>query len=239
MARIRAVLFDKDGTLLDYLQTWGPINRRAAAHAARGDDALFERLMRACGMDPDTGHVHPGSLFAAASTDEIAGAMVDHGSTFGPTELTAALDQLFCEGAADSVPLTDLVALLSALRDRGLRLGIASSDNEASIRLMAEREGITGLLDFVAGYDSGHGVKPGPGMVHAFADAIGVEPHGVLVVGDNTHDLHMARTAAAGLAVGVLSGTGTREELEPIADHLLAGVDELIALLDGLEHDDP
>ena len=32
---IRAVLFDKDGTLLDYHRTWGPINLAAAEIAAR------------------------------------------------------------------------------------------------------------------------------------------------------------------------------------------------------------
>jgi phosphoglycolate phosphatase len=235
MTKIAAVLFDKDGTLLDFDRSWEPVNRRAALYAAKGDQALANRLMLACGMDPESGRVVPDSLFAASSTGEIARAMIDHGALFELSDLTTALDRFFFEGAADAVPLTDLVALFTRLKARGLKLGIASSDNEASIRLMAESKGILGLLDYIAGYDSGHGVKPGPGMIHGFAEATGVPAGQVLMVGDNTHDLHMARNAAAGLAVGVLSGTGIREHLEPIADHVIDGVDDLVSLLDGLE----
>ncbi len=236
MTKLRGVLFDKDGTLLDFGRTWEPVNRRAALHAAGGDAALAQRLLRACGMDPETGRVEADSLFAASSTGEIARAMIDHGARVDLAALTETLDRFFVDGAADSVPLTDLAGLFSKLKERGLKLGIASSDNEASIRLMAERTGIAELLDFVAGYDSGHGVKPGPGMIHAFADAVGIEPRHVVMVGDNTHDLHMARSATAGLAVGVLSGTGAREHLEPIADHVIDGVDDLLDLLDSLGH---
>ena len=34
---IRGILFDKDGTIIDYWRTWVPINRKVALYAARGD----------------------------------------------------------------------------------------------------------------------------------------------------------------------------------------------------------
>ena len=51
------------------------------------------------------------------------------------------------------------------------------------------------------------------------------------MVGDNRHDLEMARAGGAGLAVGVLSGTGTREALPPLADVVLDSVADLPAYL--------
>lgn len=63
---IAAVLFDKDGTLLGYDASWGPVNRELAAIAAKGDPVLADQLLAACGMDPVTGHVVPDSLLAAA-----------------------------------------------------------------------------------------------------------------------------------------------------------------------------
>ena len=39
MTPLRAILFDKDGTLLDYEASWGPINVAAADLAARSDAA--------------------------------------------------------------------------------------------------------------------------------------------------------------------------------------------------------
>ena len=62
-----------------------------------------------------------------------------------------------------------LVPLFTALRARGLKLGVATNDSEVPAQAHLRAHGLTGLLDFIAGYDSGHGAKPGPGMCLAFA----------------------------------------------------------------------
>lgn len=232
--KITGILFDKDGTLLDFDKTWEPVNRRASLFAAMGDEVLADRLMVICGMDPLTGKVSSGSLFAAASTSEIAAAMANAGAPFEADELTGHLDRFYVEGAATAIPVTDLAVLFERLKRRGLHLGIASSDNEASIRAIAERLGIMRYLDFIAGYDSGHGLKPNPGMIDGFARSQGIDHAEIAMVGDNTHDLHMARNAKAGLAIGVLTGTSGEEALQPYADYVLPSIEALEALLDGL-----
>ena len=52
-----------------------------------------------------------------------------------------------------------------------------------------------------------------------------------MVVGDTLRDLHMGRAAGAGLVVGVLSGAGSRELLEPHCDHVIDDVHALESLL--------
>lgn len=230
---IAGILFDKDGTLLDFDESWGPVNRSVAMLAAGGDVALAAHLLKICGMDPDTGHVLPDSLLAAANTREIAAAMIAAGAPQELNGLTLRIDELFASAAGQSVPVTDLAALFATLSGRGFKLGIASSDNEKSIRATVSRFGLEAYVDFVAGYDSGHGVKPEPGMVRAFCLATGLDAGQIAVVGDNNHDLHMGRNAGAGLAIGVLSGTGLRATLEPLADLLLDDVCGLPALFPG------
>jgi phosphoglycolate phosphatase len=51
------------------------------------------------------------------------------------------------------------------------------------------------------------------------------------MVGDNRHDMEMARAAGAGMAIGVLSGNGTRDTLSPLADVLIESVADLPGLL--------
>ena len=85
-------------------------------------------------------------------------------------------------------------------------------------------------MDFVAGYDSGHGAKPAPGMVQAFAREIGADPSEIALVGDTLHDLDCARAAGA-VAIAVLSGVATREDLAPHADYVIADIGELPGLL--------
>lgn len=229
--RIAGILFDKDGTLLDFDASWGPVNRKVALMAADGDEALADSLLIACGMDPVTGAIVPDSLFASANTVEIAEGMIAAGSPFALNILAPKIDDCFAEAAQLSVPVTELQPLFSRLHGKGLRLGIASSDNERSIRVAAERFGILPYVDFVAGYDSGHGKKPEAGMVLGFCAATGLAPSEVAVVGDNNHDLHMGHNAGAGLKIGVLSGTGSRETLTLHSDMVLADITELEAVI--------
>jgi len=229
--KIAGILFDKDGTLLDFDASWGPVNRKVALMAADGDQPLADRLLTACGMDPVTGAIVPDSLFASANTVEIAEGMIDAGSPFTLQGLVPKIDDCFAEAAQLSVPVTELKPLFARLHGKGIRLGIASSDNERSIRVAAERFGILPYVDFVAGYDSGHGKKPEAGMVLGFCAATGLAPSEVAVVGDNNHDLHMGHNAGAGLKIGVLSGTGSRETLALHSDMVLADITELEAVL--------
>jgi phosphoglycolate phosphatase len=230
---IKGVLFDKDGTLLDYHRTWSSINRAAAAFAAAGDPRLAERLLLLGGMDPSTGRTRPDSLFAAGNTVEIAQAWVDAGCPMRVPILTQALDRIFIEGADTAVPVTDLARLFIRLRELGYYVGVASSDSEAAITRLIDRFALGALVDFVAGYDSGYGTKPGPGMLLAFCKAVGIHPAEAAVVGDNLHDMNMAASGGAGLRLAVLTGTGTLETLQPSSDLCLPSIEMIESVLEG------
>jgi phosphoglycolate phosphatase len=93
--------------------------------------------------------------------------------------------------------------------------------------------GLADHLDFIAGYDSGHGDKPEPGMILAFGRHVGVAPGEIAMVGDTLHDLRAARAAGA-LAVAVLTGPAAIEDLEGEADHVLDDIGGLIGMLESL-----
>jgi phosphoglycolate phosphatase len=232
---IRGILFDKDGTLLDYAATWMPANRAAALATARGDTGLCERLLRAGGYDPDTGRIAGNAVLAAGNNIEIAAAWGTQVPGWDHAELVELIDGIFqAQGRVNAVPVTELAPTLARLKARGLALGIATSDSEAGIEATLGRFGVLGHFDFLAGYDSGHGVKPEPGMVRAFCDRADLSAKEIAVVGDNLHDLDMGRAAGVGLLVGVLTGTGERSDLEVLADHVLDSITDLITLLESL-----
>jgi phosphoglycolate phosphatase len=124
---------------------------------------------------------------------------------------------------AEAVPL---VPLLTTLRARGLRIGLATNDTEAPARTHLAAHGITGFFEFIAGYDSGHGAKPGPGMCLAFAHHTGLDPARIAMVGDSAHDLHAGR-AAGMVCVGVLTGIAGKSDLAPLADVILPDIGAL------------
>ncbi len=229
---IRGILFDKDGTLLDYTATWIPANRAAALAVARGDPDLCGHLLRAGGYDPDTKQMTGNALLAAGTNVEIASAWCAQVPDWNLDELVALIEGIFLDhGRHGAVPVPDLSPTLTQLKARGLILGIATSDSEAGIESTLGRFDVLGHFDFLAGYDSGHGVKPGPGMVHGFAGESGLPVAEIAVVGDNIHDLEMGRAAGVGLAIGVLTGTGSRSDLSALADHVFDSIADLESVL--------
>ena len=228
--KIKGLLFDKDGTLLDFTATWVPVIRSAAASV---DPEKIGELLEIGGFDMLEGRVRPDTLLASGNTAEIAAAWGKATARHHTERLERELDRIFTEeGIARAVPVTDLATLFGRLKGRGIALGVATSDGEAGARGTLARFGVLELMDFVAGYDSGFGHKPQPGMVEGFCAATGLAPADVAMVGDNRHDLEMGRRAGVGLKVGVLTGNSTADDLAPHADAVLASVAEIETLLD-------
>ncbi len=240
--RIRGVLFDKDGTLLDFDATWLPAYRAAAAALAAncGCPQRAVRMLAETGYDESRGRCAPGSPLACATNREIVERWCE--VVTGPVpdgSREHSLKVMHAAAVAAAAPLTDLGALCDRLAGGGLALGVATMDSIGPATAMLDALGVLGRLDFLCGGDSGYGEKPGPGMVHAFCAASGLDPAAVAVVGDTTHDLGMGRAAGAGLVVGVLSGAGTVDTLAPLADHVVSGIDAFADLVLGDSGSDP
>ena len=231
--QIKGLLFDKDGTLLDFHATWTPVYDRVAKELAEGDADLARRLLEHGGHDPLSGRYRPGSLLAQGNTREIAEAWGPLLASWSTEVLIERMDRVFTdEGIAASIPVLDLAAFFARLKNRGLKLGVATSDNERAAKGILERLQSLHLLDFVAGYDSGHGVKPTPGMVNGFCAAVGLQPAEVAMIGDNRHDMEMGKRAGCGARIGVLTGTSAAADLAPLATVVLDSIAGLEAWLD-------
>jgi len=232
--RLSGLLFDKDGTLIDFDRTWGPAAHAVMTTLAGGARARFERLMRVSHyVEAERRFLPTSPLLAGASSvyGPLWAEALDRPA--GP-DLYGEMDRLFRAAALRTLhPIGAPADLAAALRGAGYTLGIATNDAEASARAQADRLGLTPHLDFIAGYDSGHGAKPGPGMVLAFADRLGVPPHRIALVGDTTADTGAARAAGA-VAIAVLSGPsgeGARAVMREEADHVIGSIHDLPALL--------
>lgn len=229
--RIRGALFDKDGTLIDFTATWRGLVEGMIGDYAGADAALAGALGAAIGFDRATGLFLPGSPVVAGSTAEVAALMAALLPRVSAAEIEAEANRrAAAAGAGDDAGLTptpDLKPTLERLRGMGLALGIATHDSEEAARAHARALGVDGLFCFFAGYDSGHGLKPGPGMPLAFCRAAGLEPAEMVMVGDSVHDLGAGRAAGAAAAIGVLTGPATEAALAPHADIVLGAVADL------------
>lgn len=229
---IRGVLLDKDGTIIDYSRTWVPINHEVALAAARGDRVLANELLRAGGLDPVTDVVTPGSPLAAAGAEGIVACFSPILGARTPPDLLETVKRIFAEGGGKyAVLLPGARQAIADLKARGLMVGLATNDSDGGMRASLSRVGLIGAFDFLVAADSGFGAKPDPGMALAFAKAVGLHPSVLAAVGDAAHDLATAARAGYGLKAAVLCGTGTRADLEPVADVVLESVADLVGLV--------
>lgn len=230
---LRGILFDKDGTLLDFEKTWAPVIRQLAREAAKGDEARTAELLDAGGLDPHTGRFRAGSVVGAGTTRLIA--RLWYPRLFGAAmeAKIEKIDRTFAShGKAHSVPIDGVNVALDVLAARGFVMGVATNDATEAARAALIATGLSRNLPHVFGYDSVARPKPAPDMVLAFCVAARLEPDEVIVIGDNTHDLEMARSAGAARALGVTSGNSVAADLAPLADAVIRSIRELPAWLE-------
>jgi len=222
------LLFDKDGTLFSFQASWSTWAQNTLETLAAGSDQRRVKLAQSIGFDLDQGQYLPDSGAIAGTL----GWMVDQ---LAPDVLMsrADLEQFLINSTAQApmAPAVDLAPLMADFRARGLKLGVATNDAEAPARAHLEAAGVLEAFDFVAGYDSGFGAKPAPGMILGFAEAMGLAPEDIVMVGDSTHDLEAGRAAGC-QTLGVLTGPAPAEVLAPLCDAVLPDIGEIPAWLD-------
>ena len=230
--KIKGILFDKDGVLVDFASTWVEMAVQMAHDwaAMRGLDA--GQLLSVAGYDPETHSFSPGSVWAAGNTDDLV-AVWNKGGDAQTADRLAAFVNERCEkvSAVPLAPAGELQAMFRQLRKAGFRLGLATNDVEAGARRTMESFGLASMMEAIIGYDSVARPKPAPDPVIAFCRHCGISANEVLMIGDNIHDMEMASAAGCGLRIGALSGNSQRAALEPHADFLLDTILDLPQLL--------
>jgi phosphoglycolate phosphatase len=237
MSSMELIIFDKDGTLIDFNAMWGDWVTELARHLeAAAYITIAPQLFRAVGFDPVTSAVAPVGPLAIASMGEIR-ALADEvlrAAGLTPASAAAAIQAGWHipDPVALARPLADLPALFGALRARGMRIAIATTDDRAPTLATLAALGVAPLIDALACGDDGRPIKPAPDAILALCQELGISPARAAMVGDTAADLRMGRAAGVGLTVGVLSGLGSAELLAPLADVLLPSVAELVVIGD-------
>ncbi len=212
-ARIRAVLFDLDGTILD-----------TAADLAAAANAMLAEIGRE--TLPETrirDYIGKGVQNLVTRSLEATGGASAHEAA----RAMSVFERHYLAGIADrSRPYPGVVEGLEALARAGIPMGCVTNKAARFTEPLLERTGLMRFLGVVVSGDTVANKKPHPEpMLHAAAK-LGVAPAEALVVGDSLNDVQSAR--AAGCPVVVVP-YGYREGLaiEALgADAVVASVEE-------------
>ena len=229
---IDLVIFDKDGTLIEFHLMWGGwVEELARRLEAETGLPLRDGLYSLLGVEQGSGMVLAHGLMAATPMRRIREVVESYLSDAGAGPAAAAVAVERAWHAPDPValaePITDLPALLGRLRARVPTFAIATSDDRGPTQRTLAALGIANAFAALSCADDGRPTKPAPDPVLHLCAALGVPPERTAVVGDAPADLRMGRAAGAGRVIAVLTGVGDRALLEPLADVVLDSIDEL------------
>ncbi|WP_068784665.1 HAD family hydrolase [Paenibacillus phocaensis] len=245
-AACRAILFDKDGTLLNFMSLWGSwaaaitglMERKLAELGSPG--TLNKTVLlglhtdeenRVIGYDK-TGPVAIGSeeeiVALLASTLYAAGLPWNEAVTMVRELNATAMAELKRKGQA--VPLAGLRDFLQSCRDAGLKLAVVTSDSTSETLEHLEWMGIRDAFSSVVGRDRVLRGKPGPDMALLACRELDVSPGEVVVIGDSNADMQMGKRAGVVMTIGIAEGYGEDEQAASYlrdADVIIAGYGEL------------
>ena len=229
-----AIVFDKDGVLLDFHHLWAAVTH-ARVTAVGGGEALRDLL----GLDA-AGRVQPAGLLAVGTRQEsmTAAATFLHqqGVPWHAARARAKLGFETADAGIDRQALTRALPgvpeALHALRAAGFQLAIATTDETAGALHFLDACGLRALFGSVVGADRVAESKPAPFMFRLACAELGVRPGAAVMVGDVDLDLMMGRTAGCAGTIGVRSGVADDALLAPHADVIVDGVWRLAARTD-------
>ncbi|MCL6430266.1 MAG: HAD family hydrolase [Anaerolineae bacterium] len=229
----RAIIFDKDGTLVDPtgFQSRLLLTRsralRVAAETSIGplQGASSDPLRRQAGNRPgnpatrsEESRENQSVSDRHAPVDPPSQPEPDGALGMGDPPLGATL----LPGVAD---------MLEIFRGLGLRLAIATGDRRRRAEATMDALGVGECFSAIVGIDDVARGKPAPDMVDAACARLGCLPEEVVVVGDSPADLMMGRAAGVAACIGVTNGLGSSERLGALADAVLHSVAELPSLV--------
>jgi phosphoglycolate phosphatase len=235
----RLIIFDKDGTLIDFTATWVPLIRKRVAFVLKrlGRDGKLEAfLLKSWGIDPLTGKVDPrGPCPVSPRSDEvIIGTMVLYQYGYPWDESKSLVAQAFDEADADGdwrekvVPIKGIQTFLSRLKRGGVYTALATNDERKDTEAILSYLGMDGLFDIILCAGEVNPPKPHPETILAICRKLSVHPQEAVMVGDSVTDMMMGKRAGVALSIGILEGGVTpREELENVADFVVHSICDL------------
>ena len=229
---VKAILFDKDGTLTNIDNLWieptEMVIRKILKQHIKEDSAItIEQMLELLGIV--RGEIVPNSVIASGTVED----MLDEISNYFPIEKKALYDEVledfrqYLLNHPDMiVPIGNVAFLISELKHKGIKVGVVTNDSYIPTKTIFEILKVWHLFDFVATPDE-YPAKPVADSLIGASQQLGVPLNEIFYVGDSFLDMAYAKHCGGGIAV-LTSGS----DVQKMTDESVLVLDSVVQLLD-------
>lgn len=229
---IEGIIFDKDGTLLDSESFWPVLleTRMGKLREQGVAEHVISNCCRTLGLHHDRTIDYSGPFALASRGEEMlvtSTVLYQNGYRWDKARKMVEKAYDKAEEELDMDKITKLFPgvkdLLKELKDRGLKLAVATADAMTRAERMLHSAGLIQYIDLLVAREMVKEGKPKPDMLKYISMKFNIPCNKMAMVGDTSSDMEMA--AAAGcIGIGVLTGEGSRESMEDVAVEIIEDV---------------
>ncbi len=212
---IKGAIFDMDGLMFDTERIYGIYWRQVSTELGYPmDDAA---VIAMCGA---TRNFQIEALHARLGKEAPAEGIIDE-----------CMRRTRAHIATHPIPFkAGLVELLTALRDRGIPVAVATGTRRVAADAMIARAQLSAYIDAMVCGDEVAACKPDPEIFLKAAELIGVPPQECIVLEDSFNGIIAAHTAGA-QPIMIPDTMQPTDEIRALCAHVLTRLDEVIHLL--------
>lgn len=237
--RVKAIIFDKDGTLLDFDAFWISVAVGAISDvikSVKADDGLTDKFLEALGTDRNT--ASRCGILCSGTYTQIAEAfykvLKDEGINIEYAELKKIVVNAFHDNIQKGriVPTCDnICAVFYELKSRGIKAAVVTTDDRFVTDKCLEELGIKKFFCRIYTDDGVNPSKPDPYYISRFCEEEGLDPSDILMVGDTRTDMKFAQNGGI-RSVGVAADDKGLCLLEGSADVIIHDISQIFEILE-------
>lgn len=214
---IKAILFDKDGTLLKFSDIWVDSIVKYLSKKNLSEDAK-KKLFKKIGVKENY-EVEENSILSSETVEDLAlifSEFMDESAEEIYKDIDDFLLEFLKENNGEIKETCDLKSLFTDLKNRGIIIGLFTSDNYRQAKYCMEHLNLDRFIDFYAAADL-YEKKPSTESLEIFKEKYSLRDQEIIIVGDSKVDMIFGKDT---LKLGVLCGTGSREMLERYTENI-------------------
>lgn len=236
--KTKAIIFDKDGTLLDFDGFWVTVSENAIGEILKDlkrEDIDLGEVLTAYGVTDGITDIE--GVLCKGTYEQMGeilhGILCSHGVEISRDNVIKKIHTAYENNSHTGIikpTCPKLKQVLSELKNRGIKLAVVTTDNEPITKHCLDELGILDLFDKIYTDDGKTPVKPDPFCVNALCTAFNLKKDEVVMVGDTMTDVCFAKNAGI-TSIAVAKNEKNKSVLVPHAGYVVGSIDEIVDII--------